>query len=763
MSGLGFAIELAQRRTGAAAPPPPEATIVSLVVGDATPIDPDAGGIGIAGDGWTAEIRLPLIAGAAFDPEKLTLTVSDPGYDAAGAVTVRTRQIRGTRVLRRQYPNAAERLMRDDGAAATVTIALSDLIYAGSTIVSVDCAAGYYGAAAAGAVAGDAVANASTRAYYKPLFAWLNLQQERATGSGFAVEGVAYHRHAMNGQQVACIAYTGSDGTHAAAPQICGAPALSDIQTGGNIVEAWKASVPLAALDQGVPCTVNARVYPWIGDATAVLDLAADGIAWPTANPQTVLRFLCDRTGGYGGLEAWVRAGASGGAVGSRATPYPTLIAALAGLAAANNATKGHNDHSGSTVWLMDDGAGGAVDHGIAGNIATAAGLCWTTIAVDAAATGAVRLSVGNGASRSFAGLGLYRFACPVVQLTSHNLNGGSDVNSAMLAFDGPVDVGGGTVTPLNYRVGLIWMRGGTLSGANSANTNPLASAGAARREQVVLALGLTWAPGVNMSSKAFTTIGCRFSRVAPGEHQATFANWDSDDGRIFANNLLLDMRTPAILGDQRAYRRGLALVQNVFERANVASQPALQVGADGTVAAIDNLLLAYVSVPGGTAENRVNWCYADAAGAAGIIKRGVALYTIFAEYNCKSDSFTTVSTVSGRVGNHELLYTVGGRGNVCVNGSTGGSRAPGVPEASGNWLGEYWEAGSLPAGAAVGFAQMRAGGAAAAGGGDYHLTGEENAAYARVPAGLAGLRFALDGAARRNDGTGAAGAYERS
>src|SRR5690606_14908081 len=155
-----------------------------------------------------------------------------------------------------------------------------------------------------------------------------------------------------------------------------------------------------------------------------------------------------------------------------------------------------------------------------------------------------------------------------------------------------------------------------------------------------------------------------RFSRVAPGEHQATFANWGSDDGRIFANNLLLDMRTPAILGDQRAYRRGRVLVQNVFERANVASQPALQVGAGGTVAAIDNLLLAYVSVPGGTAENRVNWCYADAAGAAGIIKRGVALYTIFAEYNCKSDSFTTVSTVSGRVGNHELLYTVGGRGN---------------------------------------------------------------------------------------------------
>ncbi|WP_414900310.1 hypothetical protein ACMT1E_11250 [Sphingomonas flavalba] len=763
MSVLGFAIELAQRRTGAAAPPPPEAAIVSLVVGDATPIDPDGGGIGIAGDGWTAQIRLPLIAGAAFDPEKLTLTVADPGYDTAGAATVRTRQIHGTRILRRQYPNAAERLAGDDGATATVTIALSDLIYAGSTVVSVDCAAGYYGAAAAGAVAGGAIVNASTRAYYKPLFAWLNLQQERATGAGFAVEGVAYHRHAMNGQQVACVAYTGSDGTHTAAPQVCGAPALSDIQTSGNIVEAWKASVPLAALDQGTLSTVNARVYPWIGDASAVLDLAADGVAWPTANPQTPLRFLCDKTGGYGGLEAWVKAGVSGGAVGSRSTPYPTLIAALAGLAAANNATKGHNDHSGSTVWLMDDGAGGAVDHGIAGDIATAAGLCWTTIAVDPLATGAVRLSVGNGASRTFAGLGLYRFACPVVQLTSHNLNGGSDVNSAMLAFDGPFDGNGGTVTPLNYRVGLIWMRNGTLTGMTNGNANPLASIGVARREQVVLALGLSWAPGVNMAIAAFTTIGCRFSRVTPGEHQTSFAQWDSDDGRIFANNRCLDMRSPALFGDKRAYQRGLALVQNVFERANVANAPALQIGADGSVAALDNLLIAYGTVPGDATENRTNWCYADAAGAAGVIRRGVALYSIFAEYNCKSDSFTTVSTATGRVGNHELLYTVGGRGNVCVNGSTGGSRVPGVPEASDNWLGEYWETGSLPAGAVIGFVQMRAGGAAAGGGGDYRLTGETNAAYARVPAGLAGLRFALDGAARRNDGTGAAGAYERS
>ena len=144
-------------------------------------------------------------------------------------------------------------------------------------------------------------------------------------------------------------------------------------------------------------------MFPWIGDASAVLDTSdaakgaqgtvAAGSAVDVHHGATPLRFLRDRTGAYGGLAAWVKAGASSGAVGSSATPYPTVQAALAGLAAAN-AARGHADHSGSTVWLMDDGGGGAVDHVIGASAATAAGKCWTDIRVDPGAAGLVRATL---------------------------------------------------------------------------------------------------------------------------------------------------------------------------------------------------------------------------------------------------------------------------------------------------------------------------------------------------------------------------------
>ena len=49
------------------------------------------------------------------------------------------------------------------------------------------------------------------------------------------------------------------------------------------------------------------------------------------------------------------------------------------------------------------------------------------------------------------------------------------------------------------------------------------------------------------------------------------------------------------------------------------------------------------------------------------------------------------------------------------------------------------------------------------AGGGDYHLTGASNNAYNRVPSGLAMLKYDLGGTTRLNDGTGAAGPFERT
>lgn len=409
MSGFGFRIGPGRmQRPGPSGPAPAPSAVALLAVMDATPIDPstvaDAGvGIGVDGDGWTVRLRVPFEEGATFDPARIVLNVSDPGFDGEARTIERVRTIRGGAILRRQYPHQAERLARQDGDMLDVMFSLDDDIYAGTTIVEVRAEAGYYGSAADGIV--RTPENGSTRAYPRPLFAFLNVPHERATGLGHAVEAVAYHRHAMNGRQVACIAFEATDESgNSAGTQLASQPALSDIQTQGQIVEAYKAIIPLGGLDQGEICQVNACVYPWIGDASAVLDLNEDGVDWPTSDPWSRLRFLNDKDGSYGGGIAFVRAGATGGVVAmdeaaARAAPFPSIVAALTAIRTFNAANRGHDDHSGGTINLMDGVAGADVEHEPGGNMnGVAAGKCLTLIRRDPMNVGkaSVRLDVAT-------------------------------------------------------------------------------------------------------------------------------------------------------------------------------------------------------------------------------------------------------------------------------------------------------------------------------------------------------------------------------
>ncbi|HYZ48257.1 MAG TPA: DUF4760 domain-containing protein [Sphingomonas sp.] len=305
MLGLGFDLPSVAVRQRGGSGGAPAATITGLQVLDAGVL-PDGADAAVP-NGWVAKATLPDDGVSAFDPTKIVLTVQDPGFDTAGNATVVTRTIRGTAVIRKQYPNHAQSLNSAAGGTRTVYFALADDIFQGSTITAAQAEAGYYGAAAAGTIGG--VVNSSTVAYPKPLFGWLNLQHERATGAGFNIEAVAYHRFARNGQQVACIKFQAKDAQavpNATAAQLVSAPALSDFQTAGQRVEAWKATIPLAALAQGDLCQVGAIVYPWIGTAW---DLEVEGLAWPTACPQTKLRFKNDKNATYGGAVAYVKTG----------------------------------------------------------------------------------------------------------------------------------------------------------------------------------------------------------------------------------------------------------------------------------------------------------------------------------------------------------------------------------------------------------------------------------------------------------------------
>lgn len=758
MKGLSLGLGLSEARAVAGAP---AAAISTFEVLGATVI-PDGADAAIP-NGWVAKVTLPYDAGATFDPSKILLTVQDPGFDASGAVT-RTRYIQGGKIIRLQYPNGANLHYTNAAGTATVYFSLEDHVYQGSTVVGVQAATSFYGTAAAGSV--SSITNSSTRAYPIPLVAWTNLQQGRATGS-YAVELYVAHRHAMNGQAVARVEFVGSDGTNSTT-QTATAPALSGIVTGSLKPEVYKASIPLASLNQASIstdiCTVNAIVYPWLGTS---YNIASSGTAWPTANPDTPLRFTNDKNGTYGGAHAAVQVGAVGGTVQSSyasalTTPYPTINAALVAIQTWNNANKGHNDHSGATIWLMETTPGAGATHSVGASVNTVAvGSCWTEIKVDPAATGSVGISVG--ATRSVCSL--LHWQANITQGGSFAFDGATANGNIMAAYSGLTLNAGAAGTPINYRCGLSWFRNVTLTaGLSNANGNPFFSGFAATRTQCVSILGCTITATANMSMAAGFVSGNSTQRVRMAEYGATFTLHDTLDGMVLANNLTRNIQQATTLGEIRALTKGLVLIQNVIERAVVGSSPALQICADGTTNPVDNVVVFHNTIPGGITDTRYNGFYTDVAGAVGVQKKGVLKFNILSQYNCKTDTFTTNTVLTGRTGNWERIYTVGDDGNVVMIGSASGNTTPGYAAPTGNWLGEYWKSTSATNAlkANVGFTNDQAGGVGSVGLGTYSLTGGSNAAYGRVGSGNAVLGFDIAGNTRLNNGNGAAGAYER-
>ena len=742
-------------------------TTASATALDASVVADAGSGVGIAANGWAAKITVPFQSGQTLDPTKITFTVRDPGFDDSGNPTFVTRTIKGTAILRRQYPNNASKQAGQVGSNYEAWFALSDRIYQGSVILSVTCAAGFYGTTPAES---SRFANVSTLAYPKPFWGWTTMQHERATGSSFPVEGVAYHRHGRNGRSVACVQFIAKDAQvtpNVAATQTASTPSLSSVITGSLKPETYKANIPLTNLTQGDLCQVNVKVYPWIGDASAVLDLDVDGVAWFTQNPQTKLRFACDKTGAYGGAVACVKSGAVGGTVqtslaAARATPFPTINAALTAIRTYNNANKGHDDHSGGAIYLMDNN-GAAQDHWMTAGVgAVPVGKCWTDIMPDPANTGAVRWTDGGNyqqlCSLIRSKVNMYLAAATVFMLYAN-----AAPSQTLFAIDGATfahEAGGAAAAIQDF--GIVILRNVTLTGITASNRNFFRSSNASQGS--FQAYGVTFSSGIaGLNVSPHLMIACDFDNVSYAD-----PNWTTQSGldrTIFANNRFRRMRSEFMLGYNKACPNGLAIVQNVFERAIGASSPSISIGAGGNNP-MTNLLLDYNTIPGTAAECRTIVLYTDEAGHVNIARTGSFSFNILSNLNMKSDSFTSLTTLSGRVGNWEPRHHVGCFGNVFLTGSSGDDVALNDGGAA-RWLGEVLHetsvTGSDASPLAVTFTDDKAGGAAATGLGTYTLTGITNPAYDRVPAGLGKLTYDIAGNARRTDGTGAAGAYERA
>lgn len=773
---LGLDLSLKGYRVGG-----PVSAIQSFEVVNATGLDATGDysdatvRIGVNGTGWVVKATMPYLVGQTFDPSKISIAVSDPGYDATTTVT-RTRTIAGTVVLRRQYNAASSNQIANDGITFTVYFAVDDYIYSGTTVTSVTASSGFYGSSTAGSVA--SITNSSVLAYSKPLFCWVTQQQERVTAD-FGVEAIAIHRHAMNGQMVARMEFIAAD-THSntAATQTASTTSLSSLQTQGNIPEVFKGTVPVTALTQGDVVTVNAKVYPFIGDSTSVLDLSVDGRAWPTSYPDTPLLTKLDKTGAYGGAIACWKNGAAGGTVQTtialaRTTPYPSLSQAISALQTYNNANKtGNNTPGGSYVYGIEDSAGaGATWTSTAGGVIADIGTLnaadsWIDVYNDPNNTGSCTLSatvLGRKLPSMVRFNGMNILQGGNFYFSTGNTNANIGISSRGCAFN----VTGGTSIPVFYQFGRMYQRDNTFTnvGAN-VTTLMLSSQSSNPRANNAGAFGIISTDATaNNGVWLRTVVGCQFKRIGLIDiDPAVVPNCDFSDGAIVYNNHFMNLQAAQIVGNKIDWTRGIAIVQNVMERAVVTSSECLRIDGDGGIQNTANIILMYNTLPAGGAADgtcRINGLYTDVAGAQGITKRYSHFRAnLFGNYNCKTDTFTVNTTVTGRVGNWPHRYTVGHRYNLSVQGDANAATAPTTNGST--WLGEFWHASSNPGAgfANVNFTNNQAG-TTGAGNGTYTLTsgGTYAAKIIAIPTAAQALGYDISGVARKN--SGACGAYE--
>lgn len=711
---------------------------------------------GINCDGWVAKVTVPYLVGQTFDPTKISIVLSDPGYTAGGTTTV-SRTVRGGVILRRQYNAQASPQSSNDGVTFTVYFMLTAdsagfaTVFQGTTIVSATAAAGYYAASSAGSI--SSLTNSSTVAYPKPLFAWLQRQHTLTDSGGCYVEGVAYSWCGMNGQMVPRVEYIGKDsqGTpNVAATQTVSTPTISTLVTKGQPPECYAATIPVTALTQADLCFVNAKVYPWIGDSSAVLDLVASGVNvtgnWATANDLTPLRFKNNKTGGYGPAHASVKVGAIGGTVQatevlSRVTPFPTVVGAMAAIQTYNNANKSHNDTGGGALWLMDDGLGGAVAHTIAAALNDQnAGNALTEIRQSPSNTATASIYVNVLVAQH----PLISFHVDIQMDTAGWFRG---FNTAVAYFcDGTLDQSASPPAPANYQ---------TLAIAYNLTQARQGVFDLTSGEPGCKLIGcVNKVNSADIQTRAHTIIGCDFEHVVFSEIAAGTGSPSSQDGRVIANTKFMKMTGASggcTFGNDIDYTKGAAVVQCITER-SAGTTPNWSIGEQTTTAALSNILIICCTDVG----DRTNIAYTTTAGTAGVIKEIRRRFNVAKERNTKGDTFGTVAST----GNWRLRFDVDSFDFV-LKGDNNNVTTP----ANNAWIGDFW---NTPANTnltivATAFKLDASVSGTGAGGGDYRPTGAGNPLKltALVPAGKSPLKYFLGGVARANDGTDAGGALQ--
>lgn len=786
---------------------------LAKVHGGVSPGTPTA--LTVLSNGWQAQVTLATttcggsLASYSLTPDatpKVSLTVTSPGYNTSGTLGTINRTVIGTVPLRQPYNNGTLPTETQSGANCVVTTTLSDFVNPSDTATASLLSGAYTGSLSA---SGLSVTNSSTSAYQPPVCNWVTPPyQVISSSANFTVEAVCFDARPLNQSQIASIKFSESDGTHTYTCLTSSMAELTDVDANGPKIYGYKCtftSGTFTSLTAGV-VTRDAIAYPWVGNPLT-FSAGQDGVSIPASTITSNLHAVndvYDTTGKYAPAYAWVcfagNTGCTAGATGTCATiacvsasatdpglaataNYPDVSTALTECQAWNASNRSHTDMADCLVNIR--AVNGFNGWGTA-NIRTGltAGPTWAKVE---AAPGQSNTTVVDTPQASPCDSNLacadipdkfwmenIGFTQADTAFAQHNgLFSGGDA-AATISADQVCNKCAFTTTasgyPSVFQVSLIRWVNSTFNTATNGAVPPYTSYGATVYADTFIGNSITSAAGGRAPIWDHLLLG-NYMQGMEITYPTSATDCSPTTGPIVAFNKDMDSADPfeADFNPNTACfpNANFFSVQNVYEAIG-SSFTGFNFLGDSNETVFVNGVQQYDSVYG----NRENVCYNEGTGPSGVnastAKSVQIMWSLFdttagSPYglNKKSDYYSTGS--ASRIGNWPCRFGVGSPGNV-LNEGTDSINAP----SDAAWIGDYvGRTGSTTANN-EGYAQTvtpttnNSTSGTATGNGNYKPTGSSgSAAYGRVYSGTAALPFDITGTARRNDGTGCAGAYE--
>lgn len=640
----------------------------------------DVTAVRIEPNGWIADIDIQgfqkggtysfgLGANNVPVSPKLVLNVSSQGYDANGNPTSVSRTVLGTQWVRLPYPantgNSGPGTVKDESVnngVLTIKVALSDFVYAGENVTATVSSGLYTDSGTGGSHLANAsvaypISNTVTLPYPKVIGRWAWPGYERVTGD-FPVEASIFDRFPMNGMPVAAVIFTATD-QHGHSSQVTSTSVTPSVHAGdANLVQTYGATIPVSGLTQGDVVTVNFKAYPWVGDASSVLDssVGADGVAQPS-EALGPLYEVNDAQGTYGIGYALVSpdgatttakvysSEAAAEAAGS-ATAFTTIGKAAEAIKAFQQATYGRANAGGGVILLA------AGTYTFPGYAPADLGTSDTWLIVRPAA----------GTDRSAA----------VVYGTGTKI-----LNTDKLKFDGVTLTAGSYLAKGRPTTDVLWLHNDNL---NVTTVGPVAYKAIYATQNLVTAFAKNfttystnhgpYALVRGNTSLSHSTIADDYAVLGNKNVTPKFIEAGSGAGSLVSENTIYAFNTvyglTTVSTDAAVLTpilKGMAVIENVIEK-TTPTQPLFQLAADNSYAVANNAILWRNTFAG----ERENLGYNE-FGTVGYDRLNWRdSYNIFQSWNNKDDRFQNGGTSApnaNRVGGWPIGYNVGTVGNI--------------------------------------------------------------------------------------------------